>query len=98
MPSYRLNLTIDEEFAEILQSLKSASPLSTDVSLIRDAVGAKYIAQRKAERKAWSDNLPEIKLNPQQIQELEKNIEESLSSGFTKRYTSAKNLMQDLIN
>jgi hypothetical protein len=97
MSSYRLNLTIDDEFATVLQSLKSSSPLASDVSIIRDAVGAKYIAHRNAQRKAWADSIPVLELTDKQMEQLQKNIEESKASGFTKRYIDSRELINEAI-
>jgi hypothetical protein len=84
MASYRLNLTIDEEFAKILQYFKSMFPLSSDADIIRMSLGKNYTQTRKAQIKDWSDSLPTLQLTPEQTANLEKNIEESIASGFTK--------------
>jgi ketosteroid isomerase-like protein len=47
MSSYRLNLTIDDQFAEILNFLKSEFPLLSDIEIIKMVVGERYSQRNK---------------------------------------------------
>jgi hypothetical protein len=98
MPSYRLNLTIDEDFALILKHFKSQYPLSSYSDIIRMILGQQFVASRNAARKAWSDSLPELKLTESQMADLEKNIEESIASGFDKSFSNSQELMDYIDN
>jgi allantoicase len=75
MSSYRLNLTIDNDFALILKHFKSQYPLSSDADIIRMVLGQQFVVSQNAQRKAWSDLLPELKLNKEDTTKLENAIE-----------------------
>jgi hypothetical protein len=75
MSSYRLNLTIDNDFALILKHFKSQYPLSSDADIIRMILGQQFVQSQNTQRKLWSDSLPELKLNKSQTSNLEKAIE-----------------------
>lgn len=87
MSTYRLNLTIDAEFAKVLQFFKNNFPLLSDVEIIKMIVGEKYVEKRqnqqnqitkktqKSEFQKWSDSLPVLELSTEEENELEKRLE-----------------------
>lgn len=83
MSSYRLNLTVDEKFAEVLNFFKSEFPLLSDVEIIKMVLGEKYAQKSKDSLKSWSNLLPVLSLSPAETKDLEKNLQESINSGFS---------------
>lgn len=79
MSTYRLNLTIDTEFAKILNFFKANFPLLSDVEIIKMIVGEQYVKKttQKTNFQSWSDSLPFLELTKEE----EKGIEESINSG-----------------
>ncbi len=101
----RINLQIDDKFAAILQYLQLDYPLLTEPDIIKIAVGNFYQSQKAKEnktqlskklqeRKAWADSLPTLELTPEQTATLEKNLEESIASGFDGPFTTEEFLKE----
>jgi hypothetical protein len=80
MPSYRLNLTIDEEFAIILQYFKSIYPLSSDVDIIRMALGQQFVQSRSQNKQAWENSIPTLELGKHQLDNLQSSLQNFESS------------------
>ena len=97
MSSYRLSLTIDAEFAKILNFFKASFPLLSDVEIIKMIIGEKYVekkATQKANAKtnfqAWSESLPVLELTKEE----EDSIEESIKSGSAGAWNSQQFLTE----
>ena len=78
----RINLQIDDKFATILKHLKLEYPLLGDPDLIKIAVGDFYNKLQLQKQKDWIDSLPVLQLSPAQSSQLDKDLQESVDSGF----------------
>ena len=93
MSTYRINLTIDENFQKAINYFKSKYPLMSEVEIVKMGFGGFYAQNTKDDNQKWINSLPELKLTDKQMTELESGIEQSLNSPKMTFETS-----KDLIN
>jgi hypothetical protein len=96
MPTTRINLQIDDKFAQMLAYLKKDYPLLADPDLIKIAVGKFYNQVKHAEHQQWVESLPDLQLTAEQKAKLESNLEESINSGFTT--WNKEDFIKDMMN
>jgi hypothetical protein len=95
MSTYRLNLTIDEEFSKILAFFKSKSPLLSDVEIIKMIIGEKYVEKKQNSLDSWIDTLPELVLSDDQNNDLNDRIDQFNKSKKTS-FSNANDLIEHL--
>jgi hypothetical protein len=75
MSTYRINLTIDEEFQKAINHFKAKYPLMSETEIVKMGFGGFYAQDKKNDNQIWADSLPELVLNQKQMQNLENSIQ-----------------------